>query len=433
MELAHLRDPDFAAIVRTSEARRFRDPGIVDQILALDEQWRKAQFTASQRRKEINVLKKLIGEKRKTGEAISLLIEQKELMEATSSDEEKDVSKLKDELDKRFLTIGNLVHDTVPVSKTENDNVTLRTIGELRPHQNTRPHHELLYMIGGYEPEAGSKVAGHRGYFLKDIGLLLNQAIINYSLTFLRKRGYTLLQTPFMMRKEVMAKTAQLSDFDEQLYKIVDNDSDDKERYLIATSEQPISAFHMNEFLEPGKLPIRYGGFSTNFRKEAGGAGRDVWGIFRVHQFEKVEQFILTDPEKSWAMHEEMIRVSEEFFQSLGIAYRVINIVSGALNDAAAKKYDLEGWFPGLNEFRELVSCSNCTDYQSRRMKITTMSGGTKKYVHMLNSTLCATSRVICVLLETYQTDKGITVPAILQPYLAGIDFIPFIREYKAK
>jgi len=246
----------------------------------------------------------------------------------------------------------------------------------------------------------------------------------------LEKRQYTLLQTPFFMNKDVMAKTAQLEQFDEELYKVVVG-ADEPDKYLIATSEQPISAFHQGEWLDPKALPLKYCGVSTCFRKEAGSHGRDTWGIFRVHQFEKIEQFVITAPEKSWEMHEEMLKTSEEFYQSLGIPYRVVNIVSGALNNAAAKKYDLEGWFPGFSEFRELVSCSNCTDYQSRSLEIRygakRQNDREKKYVHMLNSTLTATGRGICVILENYQTETGIVVPDALQEYMGGMKFIPFV------
>jgi len=197
----------------------------------------------------------------------------------------------------------------------------------------------------------------------------------------------------------------------------------------------------MNEWMEAKQLPIRYGGFSTNFRKEAGSHGKDAWGIFRVHQFDKIEQFCITSPDDdaSWKMHEEMLKNSEEFFQSLGIPYRVVVIVSGALNNAASKKYDLEGWFPASSnkdvpaQFRELVSCSNCTDYQSRAMEIRYGSkkqgAREKKYVHMLNSTLCATTRAICAILENYQTDDGVAVPPVLRPYMGGKEFIPFVHK----
>jgi seryl-tRNA synthetase len=212
------------------------------------------------------------------------------------------------------------------------------------------------------------------------------------------------------MLKDMMAKTAQLEQFDEELYKVVDGE-ESNDKYLIATSEQPISALHADEWLQSSyPLPIRYAGYSTCFRREAGAHGKDAWGIFRVHQFEKVEQFVITDPEKSWEMFDEMIGYSEEFYKSLGIPYRVVAIVSGALNNAAAKKYDLEAWFPFQGEYKELVSCSNCTDYQSRNLNIrygaVSQTDGMKKYIHCLNSTLCATERALCCIMENYQTEE---------------------------
>jgi len=300
----------------------------------------------------------------------------------------------------------------------------------------------VLHRIGAYDSERGPKVAGHRGYFLKDVGVQLNLALIHYGLDFLKKRGYTQLQTPFFMEKAMMAATAQLEQFDEELYKVIGGDqSESKEKYLIATSEQPISAFHHGEWLHVKELPLRYGGWSTCFRKEAGAYGKDTWGIFRVHQFEKVEQFCITTPETSWEMHEEMRQTSEEFFQSLGIPYQVVVIVSGALNNAASKKYDIEAWFPSFwdpknpatagDSYRELVSCSNCTDYQSRAMAIrcgAKKEKGEKIYVHMLNSTLVATTRAICAILENYQTDEGVIVPEVLRPYMGGLKLMPYIQ-----
>ncbi|KAI8318910.1 serine-tRNA ligase [Martensiomyces pterosporus] len=208
-----------------------------------------------------------------------------------------------------------------------------------------------------------------------------------------------------------------------------------EDKYLIATSEQPISAFHSGEwFDQPSEqLPIKYAGYSTCFRKEAGAHGKDTWGIFRVHQFEKIEQFVFTEPEKSWEMFDEMITTSEEFFKSLGISYRVVAIVSSALNDAAAKKYDLEAWFPHQGQYRELVSCSNCTDYQSRNLEIRCgtkkMGDREKKYVHCLNSTLCATERTLSCLVENYQTPNGLKIPAPLVPFMGGVEFIPFMKD----
>jgi seryl-tRNA synthetase len=233
------------------------------------------------------------------------------------------------------------------------------------------------------------------------------------------------------MLKEQMAKTAQLSQFDEELYKVTGDQAD---KYLIATSEQPISAYHSDEWLQPKELPLKYAGYSTCFRKEAGAHGKDVWGIFRVHEFTKVEQFCLTEPEKSWEMFESMISTSEDFYKSLGIPYRVVAIVSGALNNAAAKKLDLEAWFPHQGEFKELVSCSNCTDYQSRDLEIRygvkKQTDVKKTYVHALNSTLTATTRTICAILENFQTEDGVKIPEPLRKYLPGApDFIPFAAQ----
>jgi len=262
------------------------------------------------------------------------------------------------------------------------------------------------------------------------VGVLLNQALISYGISFLMENKYVPIQPPFFMNKAIMAETAQLEEFDEALYKVT-GVKDEEDKYLIATSEQPISAFHRQEWLKPEDLPLRYAGISSCFRKEAGAYGKDSWGIFRIHQFEKIEQFCITSPEKSWEMHEEMINLSQKFYQSLGFAYRVVNIVSGELNNAAAKKYDLEAWFPTLGVFRELVSASNCTDYQARAMETRfgykTAGQKEKKYVHMLNATLCATERTICCLLENFQTETGIKVPEPLVKYV-GKDFLPFVK-----
>lgn len=204
---------------------------------------------------------------------------------------------------------------------------------------------------------------------------------------------------------------------------------------MVATSEQPISAMYRNEWLDPNELPQRFAGVSSCFRKEAGAHGKDVWGIFRVHQFEKVEQFCLTTPDKSWEMLEEMIKIAEDFYRNLELPYKVINIVSGELNDAAAKKFDLEAWFPGYEAYRELVSCSNCTDFQSRALEVRLQLSKDKSvskekvYAHMLNATLCATERTMCCILENYQTEEGVIVPKVLQPFMGGMELIPYSKK----
>ncbi|KAJ1653382.1 Cytosolic seryl-tRNA synthetase [Dispira simplex] len=420
--------------IRESQRRRGAPVEAVDQVIAQYEEWKTTRFELDHLNKQINRIQKEIGMKMKKKEDASELIAEK-----TAIQEQKAILSVreKEKEDKlKFLaaSIGNLVHDAVPVSMDEEDNQLIRQWpADEIPQKRTDilSHHEVLYRLDGFDAERGANVAGHRGYFLTGVGVDLNLALIMYGLNFLSKRGYKKLQTPFFMRKDVMAKTAQLEEFDEELYKV---SGEGEDKYLIATSEQPISAFHANEWFEqPDKqLPLRYAGYSTCFRKEAGAHGKDTWGIFRVHQFEKIEQFVLTEPEKSWEMFDEMIATSEAFFQTLGLPYRVMAIVSGALNNAAAQKFDLEAWFPFQGEYKELVSCSNCTDYQSRRLEIRCgtkkMGDREKRYVHCLNATLCATERALCCLLENYQTPEGLKIPEPLQPFMGGVDFVPYTK-----
>lgn len=338
--------------------------------------------------------------------------------------------------------IGNLIHPDVPISNDEDENVIVREWGTKLEagHIGTEKlysHVDLIEMIGGLDVERGSLIAGSRGFFLLGTGIWLQQAVIQYALRFIDDLEFQPIYTPFWMRKQIMGQVAQLSQFDEELYKIVSSkgNEDSEEKYLIATSEQPIAALHLNEWLNPSKLPLRYGGFSTCFRQEVGSHGRDTRGIFRVHQFEKIEQFVVSAPSKSWEHFHEMVANAEKFYQSLEIPYRVVNIVSGALNNAAAMKFDLEAWFPGSAAYRELVSVSNCTDYQSRRLQVrfgqTKKMTGQVEYVHMLNGTLCAVTRCICAILENYQTKDGIRIPQVLQEFMPKKyrEFIPFVAK----
>lgn len=439
-------DPE---VVRESERRRYRqgdDLKRTDEVIALDEQWRKARFSMDQVAKELNAANKEIGNKKKRNEDAQAEMARAVELKAQREQLEVEEKKVFEALQTKLKTLGNLVHESVLVSDNEDNNPVVRTWGQIPDIKvNSTPgfahHHEVLAMIDGYDPKRGSKIAGHRGFFLKGMGAILNMALVNYGLQFLMKKNYIPMHTPFFMKKSIMAETCQLSDFDEQLYKVTTGktateDDPDNEFYLIATSEQPISAYFYNEVIDYSELPIRFGGFSTCFRKEAGAAGKDAWGIFRIHQFEKVEQFVITTPDKSWDELERMIATSEEFYQSLELPYRVVNIVSGALNDAAAKKYDLEAWFPGYNTFRELVSCSNCTDYQSRGLNVKMTSqkkdAKTGDFVHMLNGTLCATERTLCCILENYQTPDGVRVPKVLVPYV-GTDFIKYTKPMPKK
>lgn len=426
-------------LIRESQRRRFASVELVDEIIALDEKWRSLTGDIDNCKKERNSVQKAVAAKMKAKEKSEELEEMKRQIKAigeTIVAKELEQKNAKITVDKKIGTVGNIVDDSVPVSKDEDkDNKITKTWGNPRPAgPDILNHHDLLYRIGGYEPERGVGVGGHRAYFLRDMGVLLNQALMMYGTTFLRGKGYSVLQPPYMMKKDVMAGVAQLEQFDEELYKVT-GDGEDNDKYLIATSEQPICAYHKDEWLAEKSLPMQYCGVSTCFRKEAGKHGKDTWGIFRVHQFDKIEQFVIVegDLEASQAKHEEMLGMAEEFYQSLGFPYHVINIVSGALNNAAAKKYDLECWFPGYGDYRELVSCSNCTDYQSRAMEvrcgIKKLGDREKKYVHMLNSTLCATGRAICCLLENYQEADGVRVPEVLVPFMGGITFMPFVRD----
>ncbi|XP_077212714.1 serine--tRNA ligase-like isoform X2 [Tasmannia lanceolata] len=424
-------DPE---IIRESQRRRFASVELVDEIILLDKEWRQSQFELDNLRKDFNRINKEVARLRIGGGDAREMIASTDENKQLTAQKEIEVQEARSVLFSKLETIGNLVHDSVPVSNDEANNQVIRFWGEKRMEPKLRNHVELVQRLGIADLVKGANVAGGRGFYLKGAGVLLNQALINFGLAFLNKKSYTPLQTPFFMRKDIMAKCAQLAQFDEELYKVT-GEGDDK--YLIATAEQPLCAFHIGEWINPDDLPKRYAGYSTCFRKEAGSHGRDTLGIFRVHQFEKVEQFCLTGPTgDSWAMHEEMIKNSEEFYKELNIPYQVVSIVSGALNDAAAKKYDLEGWFPASKTYRELVSCSNCTDYQSRNLEIRfgqkKANEQVKQYVHLLNSTLTATERTICCILENYQKEKGVEIPTVLQPFM-GTSFLRFEDEEKTE
>eukprot|EP00736_Rhodelphis_marinus_P006838 Rmarinus@m.12141 len=419
-------------MIRESQRKRFADVELVDKVIALDSEWRKLQWQREQYKKDKGLVSKEVGKRKKAKENADDLIAKSKEFDKLIEEADKLAEEKAKERDHTQGLIGNLVHEKTPVHNDEDEgNRVERTWGTPRDEPWLRNHVDLMTMIDGMDTRKGADVSGNRGYFLKGWGVMLNLALVQYGLSFLRARGYETLSTPFFMRQSQMKAVAQLDQFDEELYKCTGEGED---KYLIATSEQPIAAYHRGDWIDGKDLPMKYAGFSTCFRKEAGSHGRDTLGIFRVHQFEKVEQFCVTSPEDnaSWNMFEEMIKNSEEFYQSLEIPYRVVNICSGALNNAAAQKLDLEASFPSSKAFRELVSCSNCTDYQARRLetrfgKTKKMGEREKKYVHMLNATLCATERALCCVVENYQTEEGVRVPEVLQKYV-GTDFIPFTQ-----
>lgn len=457
-------DPDK---IRENQKKRFKDPALVDKVVEADNKWRKLRHELDNWNKLKNLCSKEIGKKMKNKEPMgeddnvpngitsdpgSLNVD---ILQNLTVKQIKKVSTLLDDCmvkcneelvkyDKirtdSLKEVANWLHDSVPVSDDEENNVVVKTWGDTACRKKYS-HVDLITMIDGVDSERGAVTAGGRGYYLLSAAVFLEQALIQLALRMLYAKKYKPLYTPFFVRKDIMQEVAQLSQFDEELYKVICKSSEKgdgtvDEKYLIATSEQPIAAFHRDEWLPIESLPIRYAGLSSCFRQEVGSHGRDTRGIFRVHQFEKVEQFCITSPHdnKSWEMFEEMLSNAEEFCQALDIPYRVVNIVSGELNNAASKKHDIEAWFPGSGAFRELVSCSNCLDYQSRRLQV--RYGQTKKmnanvdYVHMLNATMCATTRVICVILENYQTETGVTVPEVLKPFMPPElqDEIPFVK-----
>ncbi|KAI1306235.1 seryl-tRNA synthetase [Xylaria venustula] len=424
--------------IRQSQIKRNAPAEVVDEIIELWELHRTTNYAATQIGAEIKTVQASITARKKKGEAIDDLLAQKDEITQRRIAQEKAAAELQQKLDAKLKTVGNYVHTTVPVSTTEDDNAVVREWSPETPKstENLLSHHQVLARLEGYDPERGTKLAGHRGYCLTGWGLFLNQALINFGLEFLFKKGYSPNQPPFFMDGAYMAKTAQLSQFDEELYKISENDGDAK--YLIATSEQPLSALHSDEWLQSTDLPIKYAGYSTCFRKEAGKHGHDTWGLFRIHQFEKIEQFVICNPEDSWKHYDEMIQISEEFYKALQLPYRVVSIVSSALNNAASAKYDLEALFPFQKEYKELVSCSNCTDYQTRELGIRygpkkqkgTADSARKVYTHALNATLCATERTLCCVLENYQTPDGFVVPEVLRKYIPGqLEFLPYTKE----
>lgn len=415
-------------IWRRNQAKRFRPPELIDQIVEEDKVYRAALKHHADLKKELGALSQKMKSKDVPAEEKAKVRDQCKELNQKIAEAEKQKNELFEKLEKMLCDVGVMLQDDVPVSKDEAENKTVCICGKIPEIPNFKAHHILLDMIDGYDAPRGARVAGHRGFYLKGAALRLNQALFRYGLDFLQSRGFTPMHTPFFMRSQIMKQVCQLEDFGECLYHVDSPTSDpNDDMYLIATSEQTLCGFHLGECLDQTELPKRYAGFSTCFRKEAGASGKDNWGIFRVHQFEKVEQFCITSPHggESDKIHHEMIDNACEFLRTLGLPFRVVLVVSGELNYSTSKKYDVEGWFPSYGTYRELVSGSNCLDFQSRKLGIRFGHGkndkGDKEYVHMLNCTLCATERTLCAILENYQTPEGIRVPKVLQPYMRQI------------
>ena len=317
-----------------------------------------------------------------------------------------------------MMSIPNLLHESVPVGSTEKENVVIKERGNKTAKLAIAPkdHIDIATSFDLIDLERAAKISGARFYFLKNDLVKMNLALIQFGLDYLSNSGYTLVQPPYMIRKDAMEGAVILGDFEQVIYKVEGEDL-----YLIGTSEHAMVSMHMDEILDSPRLPLRYACVSPCFRKEAGAHGRDMKGIFRVHQFEKVEQVVFSRPEDSWKEHERMLELTERIYENLGLPFRTVLLCSGDLGKISAKTYDIEAWFPGQSNYREIVSCSNCIDYQARRLRIRYRDNvnDETKLVHTLNSTLIATERTMVSIIENYQTDNGtVQVPDVLQKYM---------------
>lgn len=413
-------------VIFDSEKKRFKDTETAEKVIEYDNLWREGEKRLNFLRSEKNRLSKSFKQAKADGTIDEVIAQSKsvanEIKELSPKIEE--YMKLREE---NRYKVGNIIDEDVPISDTEDDNVIVKTYGEI-PEFDFEPlnHVDLIEKIDGADLQTAASVSGARFYYLKRDILHLNLALIRFALSELEAKDYIPLQTPFFVKGEVAAETSELGEFEETLYKVENEDL-----YLIATAEQTLAAIHRNEIIAPEELPIKYCALSTCFRKEAGSHGKDTLGIFRVHQFEKIEQFVYTTPEQSKEAHKQLLEVTEELYQKLGLTYRIVAIVSSALNDNAAIKYDLEAWFPGSNTYRELVSCTNCKDYQARKTntRYGKAGSGDAQILHTLNSTAIATERTICCLLENYQQEDGsIKVPEVLVPYMNGKTVINAVK-----
>lgn len=409
-------------VVRDSLQRRDLDPAAVDEVLGLDERWRDRLQALEALRAERNRVAEEIAEvKAEGGDAKARIAEMQEV-NARIEELEVEVEEAKTERDRRLWELPNLLHDSVPKGATSEDNETVRRWGDAEPRPDGTSHVDLLAELDVGDIERAARAAGARFFYLKNDLVLMDLALTRFAMDHLVEQGYTPVQPPYMLRREAMEGAVDLSAFEDVLYKVEGEDL-----YLIATAEHPLAAMHMDEILAEDDLPLRYAGVSPCFRREAGAHGKDTKGIFRVHQFHKVEQFIFAEPEGSWDLHEELLENAEAIYQALGLPYRVVNICTGDLGAVAAKKYDLEAWFPVQGAYREVVSCSNCTDYQARRYGTRTREhpGDPTRIVHTLNATAVATQRTMVAILETYQRDDGsVEVPEVLRPYMGGREAI---------
>jgi seryl-tRNA synthetase len=397
---------------------------MLDELMHYDGKWRQLLTKLNELRHERKLLTTRIAALRKEGKDASQELSKAKDIDMEITTLERQVDECKWKVNYYLMRLPNLLHESVPLGKDENDNVPIKTWGE-KPKFTfpAKDHIDLALGLNIMDIERAGKVAGARFFYLRKEGVLLDMALMNFALEEMVKKGYIPIEPPFLMRRKPYEGVTALGDFEDVLYKIENEDL-----YLIATSEHPMAAMFMDEVLKAEDLPLKLVGVSPCFRKEAGAHGKDTRGIFRTHQFNKIEQFIFCKPEDSWKMHEELLQNAEELVQKLGLPYRVVNVCTGDIGVVAAKKYDIEAWMPAQNTYREIISCSNCTDYQARRLNIKYREKEgepPKGFVHTLNSTALATGRTIVAILENYQQEDGsVVIPEVLRKYMSGIEKI---------
>ena len=410
---------EHAVVLRADHDKRDIPHDNIDSVIRLDEEWRQTRYDSDQLRKKRNEAARGIAAAKKSGdEAASKAI----MAEVASIGSEIDALTEKAdacllERDSIRMRVPNILHESVPVGEDDQKNTLHSLRGEkVELGFEAINHNDLIEQNNWVDLARGAKVAGSRFYFLQGDLARLEMALQQYSANFLVGRGYTLVQPPLMMNREAYEGVTDLADFETVMYGV-----EPDKYYLIATSEHPLTAMRMDEIIEPAELPIKQVGISQCFRREVGAHGLSDRGIWRVHQFTKIEQIIICNPDDSWDHHEELLSNAVELWDSLDLHYRIVNICTGDMGTVAAKKYDLEAWLPGAGAYKEVVSCSNCTDYQANRLRMRYRTADGNAAVHTLNSTAVATSRALVAIMEQYQNEDGtVRVPDVLIPHMNG-------------
>ncbi|MDO9326151.1 MAG: serine--tRNA ligase [Methanoregula sp.] len=396
----------------------------VDELLRIDARSRQLKADTDVLRQRRNSIAREINTARKSGQDPSVLMAEAAALPQKIKDFDTEQEENAAAIRSYLMRLPNILHESVPFGKDDTENVEIKRVGTPRTFDfEIRNHGQLAADMGWADFERATKISGAGFYFLKGSLVLLDLALQRYALDLLAKKGYIPVIPPYMINRASYEGVTDLGDFEKVMYKIDGNDA-----YLIATSEHPIGAMYQDEIFEEKDLPLRLAGISPCFRREIGAHGLDTKGLFRVHQFTKVEQFVFCKPEDSWQIHEELLANAEEIFQNLGLPYHVVNICTGDIGTVAAKKYDIEVWMPRENAYKEVVSCSNCTSYQAVRLNIKVRDKSEfelKQNIHTLNSTAIATSRVMRAILENFQEADGrVVVPPVLRPYMNDQEYL---------